>query len=77
MRAVAEAAPDRVVVASPQRSLTAAAQVVDAAVIGEADPRWGQRVVGVVALDPARRPSDAELTEHCRSHLAGFKVPRR
>jgi 2-furoate---CoA ligase len=52
--------------------------VRDVAVIGEADERWGQRVVAfVVAADPGLT-ADA-LDAHCRSggELAPFKRPRR
>jgi 2-furoate---CoA ligase len=52
--------------------------VRDVAVIGEADERWGQRVVAfVVPADPA--VTAAALDAHCRSGgaLAPFKRPRR
>ena len=55
-------------------------RVAEAAVIGERDERWGQRVVAVVRLadDGAGVvPDDAteSLRAHCRSLLAGYKVP--
>lgn len=48
--------------------------VAEAAVLGEADATWGQRVVAAVVL---RAPaSSGELAAHCRARLAAFKVPR-
>ena len=43
---------------------------------GSTDERWGQRVAAVVQLRPGSDIGADDLTEHCRSRLAGFKVPR-
>ena len=56
--------------------LKAHPDVFDAAVVGVPDDRWGERVAAVVAPRPGRTPSDADLDEHCRAHLAAYKVPR-
>ena len=48
-------------------------------VVGVPDERWGERVTAVVELRPGhgrRPPTLDELQEHCREHLAGYKVPR-
>jgi O-succinylbenzoic acid--CoA ligase len=51
--------------------------VAEAAVIGESDAEWGQRVVAVVRLVEGADPSVADqLQAHCRSSLAAYKVPR-
>ena len=45
-------------------------------VVGVPDPRWGQKVVAVIALrSGAPRNWDA-LRVRCRQKLAGYKVPR-
>ena len=53
--------------------------VFDATVVGTPNERFGSQVTAVVELrsehadDP---PELSELQEHCRQHLAGYKVPR-
>jgi len=51
--------------------------VFDANVVGVADDKWGQSVTAVVSLasgpDPSATPSERELIEHTKSHLAGYK----
>ena len=52
-------------------------QVREAAVIGVPDEKWGERPVAVVVLAPGQSLSYDTLAQHCRGHLAGFKVPAR
>jgi 3-oxocholest-4-en-26-oate---CoA ligase len=50
-------------------------EVFDAVVVGVPDPRWGERVVAVV--QPRGAPPElAELDQHIRQHVAGYKAPR-
>ncbi len=51
-------------------------QVLEAAVVGLPDARWGERPVAVVVLKPGEQLDLETLTDHCRAHLAGFKVPK-
>jgi fatty-acyl-CoA synthase len=48
--------------------------VRDAVVVGKTDEQFGQRVVAVVATDGAIGLDD--LQTHCRTRLAGYKIPR-
>jgi acyl-CoA synthetase (AMP-forming)/AMP-acid ligase II len=50
--------------------------VFDALVVGVPDERWGSRVAAVVQPRPGQRPTLDELTAHCRTHIAGYKIPR-
>jgi len=49
--------------------------VLDALVVGQPDPRWGERVTAVVALR-AGAVDVVALQEHCRALIAGYKIPR-
>ncbi len=50
--------------------------VRDVAVIGVADPRWGENVCAVVVPQEGRTVPAAEMVGLVRSRLAGFKTPR-
>ena len=50
--------------------------VFDALVVGVPDERWGNRVAAVVQFRPGQQASLEELAAHCRTHIAGYKVPR-
>ncbi len=50
--------------------------VVDAAVVGVPDDRFGVAVCAIVETDPAVTTDAAELQQHVRLAVAGFKVPR-
>jgi len=50
--------------------------VLEAAVVGRADDRWGEVPVAFVVLHPGAVASGAELIEHCSAQLARFKVPK-
>ncbi|MFE0257029.1 acyl-CoA synthetase [Streptomyces sp. NPDC059010] len=61
-----------------EQALKSHPDVYDALVAGVPDPRWGHHVAAVVQLRAgAARPSLADIQTHCRSHLAGYKVPRQ
>ena len=52
-------------------------KIADAIVVGAPDERLGQRVVVVAAVtDVSAPPTLADIQQHCRAHLAGYKVPR-
>ena len=51
-------------------------QVREVAVIGMPDERWGEKPVAVVVLADGAALTQSELETHCRSRLAGYKVPK-
>ena len=51
--------------------------VLEAAIIGLPDEKWGEVVTAVVARKPDTNVSAEELIEHCRASLASYKKPRQ
>ena len=51
--------------------------VADAAVIGIPSDQWGESVLAFLVLQGEVKPTTEELIEFCRSHLAGYKLPRQ
>jgi acyl-CoA synthetase (AMP-forming)/AMP-acid ligase II len=49
--------------------------VAEVAVVGEADPRWGETVAAVIRPAPHTAPCEEELRAYCRNHLAAYKTP--
>lgn len=50
--------------------------VYDAIVVGVPHERWGQTVAVVVQPRVGREPTLEAIQEHCRTKIAGYKVPR-
>ena len=50
--------------------------VLEAAVVGRPDQRWGETPVAFVTLRPGSQLQASELIAHARSLLPGFKSPR-
>jgi fatty-acyl-CoA synthase len=50
--------------------------VVEVAVIGVPDAKWGERPKAFVVLRPGRTLTEAELLEHVRGRIARYKTPR-
>ncbi len=51
--------------------------VMVCAVVAKPDKKWGESPLAFVELKPGAAATEAELLEHCRAHLAGFKCPRQ
>ncbi|MEU9338353.1 acyl-CoA synthetase [Streptomyces sp. NPDC048290] len=61
-----------------EQALKSHPDVYDALVAGVPDARWGSQVAAVVQLRAGVEPlSLAEVQAHCRTRLAGYKIPRR
>ncbi|MFD4557397.1 acyl-CoA synthetase [Streptomyces sp. NPDC058469] len=61
-----------------EQALKSHPDVYDALVAGVPDVRWGNHVAAVVQLRVgAEQPSLDDIQTHCRTHLAGYKIPRQ
>ncbi len=60
-----------------ERVLYEHAAVLEAAVVGRHDDRWGEVPVAFVVVRPDRTATSDELIEHCSAQLARFKVPKQ
>ena len=52
-------------------------KIMEAAVIGTPDEKWGERVTAVVKLKPCEEMSGDELLEWCKEKLPAYNRPRR
>ena len=50
--------------------------VLAAAVVAKPDSKWGEAPCAFVELKPDAQANENEIVEHCRAHLARFKVPK-
>lgn len=51
-------------------------KVLDVAVVGIADRKYGEEVCAVIRLHEGARADEQEIIEFCRGQIAHFKVPR-
>lgn len=51
--------------------------VLTAAVVAKSDEKWGEVPVAFVELRAGGNPTEMSIIEHCRAHLAHFKVPKQ
>lgn len=59
-----------------ERALYEHPDILEAAVVGQSDERWGEVPVAYVVLRAGAKASADELLNHCRGQLARFKVPK-
>jgi acyl-CoA synthetase (AMP-forming)/AMP-acid ligase II len=62
--------------AEVERVLSSHPAVLECAVIAVPDDKWGEAPKALVVLREAQAADEAGILDHCRGHLAGFKVPK-
>jgi long-chain acyl-CoA synthetase len=51
-------------------------KVLETAVIGVPDERWGESVTAFIVLNEGQSSNQDEIIQYCRERLAGYKIPR-
>jgi O-succinylbenzoic acid--CoA ligase len=67
---------ENVAPAEVEAVLEAHPHVLEAAVLGRADPHWGEAVTAVVVPRPDAVVEVGALRAHCAERLAPYKVPK-
>jgi O-succinylbenzoic acid--CoA ligase len=68
---------ENVTPAEVEAVLEAHPSVIEAAVLGRCDPRWGEAVTAIVRARPGVVLEIEELRAHCARALAPYKVPKK
>lgn len=51
-------------------------KVLESAVIGILDDKWGESVVAVVVLRPGALLTEQEVIEYCKENMASYQAPK-
>jgi len=60
-----------------EEALKAHPDIIDALVVGVPDPRYGSKVAAVFNTRAGKALTLEQVQQHCREHVAGYKIPRQ
>ena len=50
--------------------------ILECAVVGIPDPKWGEAVKGIVVLKPGQGSTEQEIIQFCKDRIAHYKAPK-